>query len=87
MLNDFNQQIIEEFRATGGRVGGIFEGARLLLLTTIGARSGAAHTTPLGYLPDGGERILIIASAGGAELLDDLLVEIVQHSLFPLQDR
>jgi deazaflavin-dependent oxidoreductase (nitroreductase family) len=37
----------------------------LLLLTTIGARSGAPHTTPLGYLPDGGKRILVIASAGG----------------------
>jgi deazaflavin-dependent oxidoreductase (nitroreductase family) len=66
MPNDFNQQIIEEFRANGGRVGGLFEGARLLLLTTIGARSGAAHTTLLGYLPDGGERTLVIASAGGA---------------------
>lgn len=66
MSVDFNQQIIEEFRANGGRVGGPFEGARLLLLTTVGARSGAAHTTPLGYLPDGGERTLVIASAGGA---------------------
>lgn len=63
---DFHQQIIEEFRANGGQVGGPFEGARLLLLTTIGARSGAPHTTPVGYLPDGGERILVIASAGGA---------------------
>ncbi len=53
--NDFNQQIIDEFRANGGRVGGPFEGARLLLLTTIGAQSGAPHTTPLGYLPDGAE--------------------------------
>jgi deazaflavin-dependent oxidoreductase (nitroreductase family) len=66
MSIDFNQQIIEEFRANGGQVGGPFEGARLLLLTTIGARSGAPHTTPLGYLTDGGERTLVIASAGGA---------------------
>ncbi|MGW4460950.1 nitroreductase/quinone reductase family protein [Micromonospora sp. NPDC004704] len=65
MANDFNQQVIDEFRANGGRVGGYFEGARLILLTTTGARSGAAHTTPLGYLPDGGERILVIGSAGG----------------------
>ncbi|GAB3138052.1 nitroreductase/quinone reductase family protein [Micromonospora sonneratiae] len=62
---DFNQQVIDEFRANGGRVGGPFEGARLLLLTTVGARSGAPHTTPVGCLPDG-ERILVIASAGGA---------------------
>ncbi|WP_236700729.1 nitroreductase/quinone reductase family protein [Allosalinactinospora lopnorensis] len=66
MPNDFNQKIIDEFRANGGRVCGPFEGARLLLLTTTGAQSGAAHTTPLGYLPDGGERVLVIASAGGA---------------------
>ncbi|HZG02235.1 MAG TPA: nitroreductase/quinone reductase family protein [Streptomyces sp.] len=65
MPNDFNQQVIEEFRANGGRVGGFFDKARLILLTTTGARSGAPHTTPLGYLPDG-ERILVIASAGGA---------------------
>ncbi|KOG43861.1 nitroreductase/quinone reductase family protein [Streptomyces decoyicus] len=63
---DFNRQIIEEFRANGGCVGGPFEGGRLLLLTTVGARSGAPHTTPLGYLPDGGGRVLVIASAGGA---------------------
>ncbi|GAT71345.1 cation-binding protein [Planomonospora sphaerica] len=66
MPNDFNQQVIEEFRANGGRVGGPFEGSRLLLLTTTGARSGAPHTTPVGYLPDGGERVLVIASAAGA---------------------
>ncbi|NUR89683.1 MAG: nitroreductase family deazaflavin-dependent oxidoreductase [Nonomuraea sp.] len=62
---DFNQSVIDEFRANHGRVGGPFEGARLLLLTTVGARTGARHTTPLGYLPDG-DRILVIASAGGA---------------------
>ncbi|GAA2688419.1 nitroreductase/quinone reductase family protein [Nonomuraea recticatena] len=65
MPNEFNQQIIEEFRANEGRVGGYFEGARLLLLTTTGARSGRPHTTPLGYLPDG-DRVLVIGSAGGA---------------------
>ncbi|RNL87470.1 nitroreductase/quinone reductase family protein [Halostreptopolyspora alba] len=67
MPNEFNQKIIEEFRANGGRVGGPFEGARLLLLTTTGARSGTPHTTPVAYLPDGGDRLLVIASAGGAD--------------------
>ncbi|SDS99194.1 nitroreductase/quinone reductase family protein [Actinoplanes derwentensis] len=65
MTNDFNTAIIDEFRAHHGRVGGMFEGARLLLLTTTGARSGRPHTVPLGYLPDG-DRILVIASAGGS---------------------
>lgn len=66
MPNDFNKPIIEEFRANGGQVGGRFEGARLLLLTTTGARSGIEHTAPLGYLPDEDDRILVIASAAGA---------------------
>jgi len=66
MPNDFNAPVIEEFRANKGRVGGWFEGARLLLLTTTGARSGRPHTVPLGYLPDGGDRVLVIASAAGA---------------------
>lgn len=63
MPNDFNQQVIDEFRANRGRVGGYFEGARLLLLTTTGARTGTPHTAPVGYLPDGGDRVLVIASA------------------------
>ncbi|MEV0627510.1 nitroreductase/quinone reductase family protein [Nonomuraea wenchangensis] len=65
MPMNFNQQIIDEFRANGGRVGGPFEGARLLLLTTTGARSGAPHTVPVACLPDG-DRVLVIASAGGS---------------------
>jgi deazaflavin-dependent oxidoreductase (nitroreductase family) len=63
--HDFNRSIIDEFRANQGRVGGPFEGGRLILLTTTGARSGEPHTNPLGYLPDQ-DRILVIGSAGGA---------------------
>ncbi|MFE3453134.1 nitroreductase/quinone reductase family protein [Nonomuraea sp. NPDC059194] len=63
MTNDFNQQIIDEFRANQGQVAA-FDGARLLLLTTKGARTGASRTTPVGYLPDG-DRLLVIASAMG----------------------
>ena len=66
MPNPFDQQVVEEFRTNAGRVGGPFEGARLLLLTTAGARTGAPHTVPLGYLPDEGDRLLVIASAGGS---------------------
>ncbi|MEI5527992.1 nitroreductase/quinone reductase family protein [Streptomyces brasiliscabiei] len=66
MPNPFNQQVIDEFRARHGEVGGYFEGARLILLTTTGARTGNRHTTPLGYLPDGDGTILVIASAGGS---------------------
>jgi deazaflavin-dependent oxidoreductase (nitroreductase family) len=59
-----NQAIIEEFRANGGRVGGPFEGATLLLLTTTGAKTGRLHTTPLAAMPDG-ERVLVFATNAG----------------------
>jgi deazaflavin-dependent oxidoreductase (nitroreductase family) len=64
-VNDFNAAIVEEFRASGGKVGGQFEGAPLLLLTSTGAKSGEARTTPVMYLPDG-ERMAIFASKAGA---------------------
>ena len=64
-MSDWNKQIIEEFRSNGGKVGGAFEGAPLLLLTTTGAKSGMARTAPVMYLPDG-ERMIIFASKAGA---------------------
>ncbi|MEU4722635.1 nitroreductase family deazaflavin-dependent oxidoreductase [Nonomuraea dietziae] len=66
MASDFNEKVIEEFRANGGRVGGYFEGSKLLLLTTTGAKSGNRVTTPVMYLPDG-DRMVIIASNAGAD--------------------
>lgn len=64
MANDFNQQIIEEFRANGGRVGGYFEGSALLLLTTTGARSDRQVVSPVMYLEDEGRHIVIASNAG-----------------------
>ena len=63
--NNYNKTIIEEFRANGGKVGGRFANTTLLLLTTIGAKSGQARTNPVAYTTDG-DRIIIIASKGGA---------------------
>ena len=62
---DFNAQIIAEFRANRGRVGGRFEGATLLLLHTTGAKSGTPRTNPVVYLADGG-RYVVFASKAGA---------------------
>jgi deazaflavin-dependent oxidoreductase (nitroreductase family) len=62
---DFNAQIIDEFRANEGRVGGMFDGATLLLLHHTGAKSGQPRVTPLVYTADG-ERYLIYASKAGA---------------------
>ena len=64
-FNTFNQQIIAEFRANGGKVGGQFVGAPMLLLTTTGAKSGQSRVAPLVYSTDG-DRLVIIASKGGA---------------------
>jgi deazaflavin-dependent oxidoreductase (nitroreductase family) len=63
--NDFNAAIIEEFRANGGRVGGNFEGAPLLLLHTTGAKSGEERVNPVMYQPVA-ERFAVFASKGGA---------------------
>ncbi|MFF9073990.1 nitroreductase/quinone reductase family protein [Streptomyces sp. NPDC014735] len=65
MPTSFDQSVIDEFRANGGRVGGPFEGADLLLLTTTGARSGKETTTPLGYVRHG-DTPLVVGSALGA---------------------
>ena len=64
-MGDHNQPIIEEFRANGGKVGGYFEGATLLLLHTIGAKSGKTRVNPLAYTTDG-DHLVVIASKGGA---------------------
>src|SRR5665213_1827185 len=64
-MNEWNKSIITEFRANGGKVGGQFEGAPLLLLTTTGAKSGRSLTTPVMYLADG-DRQLVFASKAGA---------------------
>ena len=64
-INAFNRKVIAEFRANDGAVTGPFAGSPLLLLTTIGAKSGIARTTPLVHTRDG-DNVVIIASKGGA---------------------
>ena len=64
-MNEFNQRIIDEFRANEGKVSGMFQDAPLLLLTATGARTGRKATSPVAYTKDG-DRFVIIASKGGA---------------------
>jgi len=64
-LNDRNAKIIQEFRANSGKVGGPFAGRTLLLLHTVGAKSGKERINPVAYTTDG-DRLVIIASKGGA---------------------
>jgi deazaflavin-dependent oxidoreductase (nitroreductase family) len=65
-MADFNTQVIEEFRANDGRVGGMFEGAPMILLTHTGRKSGNRYTTPLVHSRDGDDYV-VIASKGGAD--------------------
>jgi deazaflavin-dependent oxidoreductase (nitroreductase family) len=62
---EFNAQVIEEFRANEGRVGGMFASMPLLLLHHTGAKSGKSRINPLAYKSDGG-RYVVFASKGGA---------------------
>lgn len=62
---DFNRQIIDEFHANEGRVGGPFESVPLLLLHHTGAKSGERRINPLAYQPSG-DRYVVFASKGGA---------------------
>jgi deazaflavin-dependent oxidoreductase (nitroreductase family) len=75
---DRNARIIREFRSNEGRVGGPFEGAPLLLLTTTGARSGTTRTNPLMYLRDG-NRLVVFGSKGGAPTNPDWYHNIVAN--------
>ena len=64
-VQDWNNNIINEFRANEGRVGGPFKGAPMLLLHHTGAKSGKTRVNPLVYLADG-DRLLVFGSKGGA---------------------
>jgi deazaflavin-dependent oxidoreductase (nitroreductase family) len=77
-MSSFNDAIIAEFRSHQGKVGGSFEGAPLLLLTTTGARSGKQHTNPLMYRADG-DRWLVFASYAGAPTNPAWYHNIVAH--------
>ena len=64
-VSPWNEPVVAEFRANHGRVGGMFEGGDLLLLTTTGARSGQESLNPLGFLRIDG-RVYVVGSAGGS---------------------
>lgn len=65
-MSDFNKEIIQEFRANEGKVGGFFEGISLLLVHTTGAKSGQLRINPTVYIKDG-EDFVIAESKSGAD--------------------
>ena len=65
-FNDFNQALISDLRANGGRAsGGPFKGGDVLILTTTGAKTGAPRENPLAFSKDDGNYV-VVASKGGA---------------------
>ncbi|HET7474698.1 MAG TPA: nitroreductase family deazaflavin-dependent oxidoreductase [Dermatophilaceae bacterium] len=65
-MSDWNNHVIEEFRANQGRVGGYFEGAPMILIHHVGARTGIVRVSPLVYFPGDDGSMLVVASKGGA---------------------
>jgi deazaflavin-dependent oxidoreductase (nitroreductase family) len=77
--SNFNQDIIDQFRANNGTmVSGMFKGAPLLLLNTTGAKSGQPRINPLAYTRDG-DRYVIIASKAGAPTNPDWYYNVVAN--------
>jgi deazaflavin-dependent oxidoreductase (nitroreductase family) len=77
-MSDWNIQVIEEFRANDGRVGGQFDGAPLLLLHTVGTKTGQARVNPMMYLDLDGRRF-VFASKAGADTDPDWFRNLVAH--------
>src|SRR5260370_38000823 len=83
--NNFNQNTIDEFRSNNGKVGGYFANATLLLLTTVGAKSGQSRTTPVVYVT-AGDRLAIIASKGGAPSHPDWYYNLLANPVATVED-
>jgi deazaflavin-dependent oxidoreductase (nitroreductase family) len=77
-VSDWNAAIIDEFRANGGKVGGQFEGAAMLLLHTTGARTGQERVNPLVYTTEGDD-LVVVASKGGAPTNPDWYHNLVAN--------
>ena len=77
-FDEMNRTVIDEFRATGGKAGGIFEGKPLVLVHHTGAKSGTERIAPLVPLLDDG-RIFVFASKGGADTHPDWYHNLVAH--------
>jgi deazaflavin-dependent oxidoreductase (nitroreductase family) len=75
---DFNSKIIAEFRANGGKVGGRFEGAPVLLLHTTGAKSGQERVNPMMYQTVG-DGFAVFASKAGAPVNPDWYHNLLAH--------
>jgi deazaflavin-dependent oxidoreductase (nitroreductase family) len=78
-MSDWNDGVIREFRANEGRVGGYFEGAPMVLLHHLGAKTGNVRVSPLVYFPQDDGSMLIVASKGGAPTNPDWYHNLLAH--------
>lgn len=83
-MSDWNKQIIEEFRANDGKVGGHFANTTLLLLHTVGAKSGKERVNPLVTFEDDG-RLVVVASKGGATSHPDWYYNILANPVIEVE--
>src|SRR5579884_258791 len=79
--DNFNQMVIDSFRANGGKVNGPNP---LILLTTTGAKSGQPRTNPIAYSTDG-DRIIILASKGGAPTNPDWYYNLLANPVVTVE--
>jgi deazaflavin-dependent oxidoreductase (nitroreductase family) len=77
-MAEFNKKVIDEFRSSGGKVGGQFGGAPMIIVTHTGAKSGKSYTTPLVFSKDG-DKCVIIASKAGAPKNPSWYYNLVAH--------
>jgi deazaflavin-dependent oxidoreductase (nitroreductase family) len=77
-MRAFNEALISEYRANGGTLSGRLANSSLLLLTTIGARTGHTRVTPMGYVRDG-EHYAVIAANAGADKHPDWYYNLLAH--------
>jgi len=83
-MSDMNKKIIEEFRANEGRVGGYFTNNTLLLLQTIGAKSGLERVNPLVTFEDR-DQLVIVASKGGAPSHPDWYYNLLSNPVVSIE--
>ena len=83
-VNEWNAQVIAEFRANGGKVAGEFGLTSMILVHHRGARSGVERVSPVVAFPDG-DRMLIVASAAGSPKNPDWYHNVKAHPLVDVE--
>lgn len=84
-MSNWNERVIREFRENSGKVGGYFEGASMILIHHVGARTRTPRISPLVYFPEEDGAMLIVASKGGAPTNPDWYHNVKAHPRFEVE--